>query len=54
MSDMTHHQLLKWATNILARAMASQLYGSVSFTIQAGKIVHSEVKTTEKPTLDAN
>lgn len=50
--SMTYHQLLRWATNIIARHMQTRFYGSVTFNFQDGKVILSETRYTEKPTLD--
>jgi hypothetical protein len=48
---MTNNQLLTWATNILAKHLLDNFYGSVTFRIEAGKIINSKTEYTEKPVL---
>ncbi len=49
---MTDNQLLLWATSQIARECADKTFGTVSFSLQAGKIMGSEVKRSAKPPVD--
>ncbi len=50
--NYTHNQILRWAANILAREAQSQLFGSVTFSFQQGRIITVKTERTEKPILD--
>lgn len=52
-NDMTHHQVLRWVTNMIAQRMLAKFYGTVSFRIEAGKVVCCKTEFTEKPSLDS-
>lgn len=49
---MTHHQFVRWATSVIAKHLLNNFYGTISFRIEAGKIIHSKIEYTEKPTID--
>lgn len=49
---LTHHQLLRWAMNVVAREAQSELYGTVTFTMNKGRIITVRTERTEKPALD--
>lgn len=51
-NDMTHHQVLRWVTSMIAQKMLERFYGTVSFRIEAGQVVHCKTEFTEKPCLD--
>jgi hypothetical protein len=51
-SQMTHHQLLRWVTNIIAQKMLTKFYGTISFRFEAGKVIHCKTEFTEKPSID--
>lgn len=49
---MTQNQLIRWAGNIIAKHLLNNFYGSITFRIEAGKIITCKTEYTEKPTLD--
>lgn len=53
-TTLTDNQILRWASNLLAREVQDELYGSVTFTMQKGKVISSRVERTEKPSLDGS
>lgn len=51
---MTHHALIRWATNILSREMQAGLYGCISFKFENGKITSVKTEKNERPDFTEN
>lgn len=48
-NDQQDRELLAWAAAKLAEAQASGMYGTLSFILEAGNIVRTETKISDKP-----
>lgn len=45
----TDDELLAWAAGLLRRAQERQLFGQVTFHLEAGRVVRARTETSERP-----